>query len=196
MGDSLVARAEQYAVKHDQQNLRMDSKIRVHWMGKGGMVWAGLLQKIQYEMLHKANPAMIIIHVGGNDIVRINGVQFAMKQKEDIEYLQSVFPKTIIVWSDILPRLVWKFATSDADGPTLDLKRKRVNRRARQAITRIPCGRVMTHKITRNAPNNFLPDGTHLAEEGNNIFIDSIKKAIEQFLFTEGNTNKYVNYDE
>ena len=63
--------------------------------------------KVQWEMLNRPPPVMLVIHVGGNDLVNISQAKMMKKITKDIKYIHSVFPSSYLVWSDILPRSKW-----------------------------------------------------------------------------------------
>ncbi len=152
---------------------------------------ADLLRILQYNMLHKNEPYMIILHVGGNNVATSKLHQFLPGLHRDVKYIQSVFSNTLIVWSDILPRLTWKYAVEHNE-KLLDLKRKRINRSARQAVTLTDKGRIITYKIDRNCTQYFLPDGTHLNIAGNTVFTSTLKNAVQQFMCKGNSQNKYI----
>ena len=56
--------------------------IRVRWFGVRGMAWPDFKNRIQYLMMLKARPFMIVIHLGGNSVVKIKLRTFQKKNQE------------------------------------------------------------------------------------------------------------------
>ena len=153
------------------------------------MRWHQLLPKLQLAMMGYPTPDMIIIHVGGNDITSVTQGKFIKMIKKDINYINSVFPKTMIVWSDILPRLSWRGLDSSVTAyRKIDEKRKRVNRAGRQIIRNLNMGRSIIHEIETKTNGLFLADGVHLSPIGNDIFLNTISEGILSFYRNNDNT--------
>ena len=78
-----------------------------------------------------------------------------------------------MVWSDILPRLVWRGVDNTPENlRKLDLKRKRINRAGRQATRQVMHGKAIIHEI----------DTVHLTPIGNSIFLHTMQEALSMFL--------------
>ena len=87
---------------------------------------------------------MIIIHIGGNDLVQMKQRNLMRKIKKDLQYVASVFSTSYIVWSDILPRAEWRGLESTLDNlKKINKKRKRVNREGRLVASELPLGRAI-----------------------------------------------------
>ena len=153
------------------------------WLGKGGMHWCELLPKFQCTMLFNPQPTMIVIHVGGNDIVATKQARLIKDIKRDINYLASVFPCVKIVWSDILPRKFWRGIENTPDNLIkINEKRKRINRADRQVVRELIHGKAIIHEIDTITSGLFKPDGVHLTLIGNAIFLNTFKEALSLFL--------------
>ena len=139
IGDSLVNHLENWAVKQSKHNLKLEN-TEVLWMGKRGMVWAQLRPLIQYQSMHRSAPAMIVIQLGGNDLSYIGIPELVDNIKSDVKYIQMLYPTSLIVWSDIIPRLSWR-DVEIAFNKQMDLKRKRINRvgRSGEIIVHVSC---------------------------------------------------------
>ena len=72
------------------------------------MHWTQLLPALQYQMISRGQLEIIINDLGGNDINAIAQNKFIKLIKYDIQYVQSVFSSTTLIWCDILPRLAWR----------------------------------------------------------------------------------------
>lgn len=185
LGDSLVYWAEQRALKLGRENLHLESLgLRVQWHGHRGMVWDDLPSKLQWVGLHRM-PKIIIIHLGGNDVVCTLMQKMKRIMRRDFEYLFKNFPNTIIVWSEILPRLCWRFSRTGSDLNALDKKRKRFNMLGRQMLKDNQKGRILKNDITSDCPGLFRRDGCHLSDVGTDLFCNSLQGAIEFFVTSE-----------
>ncbi|MCG8113656.1 MAG: SGNH/GDSL hydrolase family protein [Candidatus Thiodiazotropha taylori] len=170
-------------------NLGINSK-KVVWLGTRGMRWEQIRQKFQLMMIENPQPAMILIHLGGNDLAFIKQAKLMRAIKRDIQYIASVFPSTQIVWSDILPRKSWRgVVTTTINLYKLDQKRKRINRASHQIVRNFTFGKVIVHEID-TTPGLFKPDGVHLSYIGNAIFLNTIQEALLTF-FTNATQNMY-----
>ena len=162
-------------------NLDLDGRT-VHWFGKGSMHWSQLHSTIQLKMLFHPTPAMIVIHLAGNDLVDLKQAQLIKRITKGLSRLRSVFPETLIVWSDILPRTQWRgMDINRCSLETMNNKRKRINRAGRQAVTSFPTGRYICHEIDPQIHGLLKPDGTHLTKIGNSIFLLTFQEALRLF---------------
>lgn len=185
VGDSLIARAEGWAGAVNRSNLNLDqSCFTVQWLGFRGMQWHHLRSKVQWISLH-AKLRMIIVHVGGNNVVWTKMQKMKRIMRRDFQYIFEIFPDTMVVWSEILPRLCWKFAPVNSSKTCWDRKRVRFNQLGRQMVSLNPNGRILKHDITADCPGLFHSDGCHLSDVGNALFCNSFQAAIEFFLTSD-----------
>ena len=106
---------------------------------------------------------MIIIQLGGNNIV--DGPQKDLLEMicSDLQYVQFTFQDTDIVWSDILPRRIWQYAEHDPITlKSLNDKHKRINRGGRLIMREYIKGHSIMHDIDLETNGFFLLDGTHM----------------------------------
>lgn len=99
--------AEDRAIFRNNYNLGLHDR-KVLWFGNKGMHWHELLPKLQHKILFHPRPSMILIHVGGNDLVQVKQVKLMKRIKKDLKYIAAVFPSIFVVWSDVLPRKQWR----------------------------------------------------------------------------------------
>ena len=93
------------------------------------------MPKFQLAMLSNSPPKMILVHLGGNDLTTVKQGKLMGMIKKDLFYMASTFPSAYIIWSDILPRLLWRDITNTPDNlRKMDQKRKRINRAGRQIL--------------------------------------------------------------
>ena len=153
------------------------------WLVKEGMHWSDLLPTFQYAMLFNSKPVLIVINVGGNNLVTIKQAKFIRVINRDLKYMQSVFPMVKFVWSDILPRTYWiGIANTQKNLKVMNDKRRRINRAGRQAVRGLSHGRAIIHELDPTTPGLFKNDGTHLTLIGNAIFLNTFKEALKIFL--------------
>ena len=100
IGSSIITQAEEAAYAKNQGNLRLEGRPLVWKQGNA----LELCPKVQWEMLNRATPVKLVIHVGGNDLVNIRQAKMMKRITKDIKHIYSVFPSSCLVWSDILPR--------------------------------------------------------------------------------------------
>lgn len=182
VGSSIIHWAQKYAQQNIDDNLGLTSQ-RIIWQGIRGMVWSRLYQTIK-EMLKQGNrhPTLLVIHCGGNDIGNphntLKGLQKYMKLT--VSKIIRLLPKTIIVWSHILPRRNWSLCLSNKDGENW---RTRINSALATFVVKNVCGASIKYPdILSTQGTLFRKDGIHLSDLGNEIFVTSLKNALLQFM--------------
>ena len=163
MGDSLVRGAER----------ALDVPLPVIWQGKSS---AGLCEFNELlDGLSGPTPSIIIVHLGTNDLLAVN--EFSMRQPIALSMDRCLmqFPNTLLIWSDILPRVFYFGARSQL---SLERKRRAVNRWARSQGRRRGVG-IMHHPQFRWTETVlYRYDAVHLSPLGNRVFVDNICQAI------------------
>ncbi|KAJ7326847.1 hypothetical protein JRQ81_016606 [Phrynocephalus forsythii] len=141
------------------------------------MTWNALDSFIDVSSMDSPDcpPAIRIIHLGGNDMTHMSGKALILKVIDDLREYHSRFPMTRIVWSAMIPLLVW--------GPVHDPQkmhkfRKGVNREVDNFISN-GLGSVIQHpEITALKPELFWPDGVHLSDMGLEIFLLELQEGL------------------
>ncbi|KAJ8307264.1 hypothetical protein KUTeg_015348 [Tegillarca granosa] len=128
----------------------------------------------------KNPPNFLIVHCGGNDLGRIPLSDLRNLLKQIIQTLAKRLPHTRIIWSQILPRLQWRYSCDP-----VPWRRKRVN----SVIARVSicCGGayIKYPDITVHSPSLFQSDGVHLSSVGTHCFLNSLQGAIEYFSLSQ-----------
>ncbi|XP_045210665.2 uncharacterized protein LOC123562078 [Mercenaria mercenaria] len=125
VGDSIPYWAGTHATATGKPNLNIEG-VSVAWWGKRGMGWSGFRQHIETQVLLSSPPRIIIINLGGNDLLQFKTPDIGNLIRQEIVYLRDAFPQTMIIWLDILPRQVWP--GSRGGYIPIETKRKRLNR--------------------------------------------------------------------
>ena len=99
------------------------------------MIIQDLHSSLQYGMLQSGLPLMILLHLGGNNRDNTNTWKIVCKAKSNIKYIFRNFPGSLLVWTDILPRLYWRNTDNTIQSlKAMDLKRKKVNRMIKSIV--------------------------------------------------------------
>lgn len=176
MGDSIPCWAGRQATTLGKPSLETGACIR--WKAVRGLGWPGLRKAIEVDVLFEPPPQLLIIHLGGNDLVNMTNWQLKNVMDKEMRYLKAAFDGCQFVWLDILPRRVWHGAH---DLRAIEQKRKRVNRMGRQ-LTRAICGGTFVSCSIQAVDNCFRADGIHLNEVGLEFYLGFLRDTILQHL--------------
>lgn len=169
VGDSLVRWAQR----------PLDVSVPVRWRGRSGARLCDLSSLISSMPANAPPPAIIIVHLGTNDLLTID--VFSVRQSISLFMadLKAQFPDTIICWSDILPRVFYFGARSQR---AMEQQRKVINRWARACSRRIGC-QVLNHpQFAWTELSLYRFDGIHLSEAGNAVFCNNMAAHIKCIL--------------
>ena len=180
MGDSIVKHGGNYARKLGCEQLGQ-SKYRIVWDGTSSMRWEQLLPRLQFLVLTRGLPRIIICHVGGNNIDSVPQLSLMQTIRDDLKYIHSVYGSAMLIWCDILPRLFWRNNETD-DSKTLNLKCKRINRAAHQYMQDFSLGQTLTPHILWYMSELFDNDGVHLSEFGKLTYIHTFRNLIHKII--------------
>lgn len=176
LGDSIVFWAGVRAVSRHYANLRLPGDLQLGWYGIRGMSWGDFLHSLQLRVLFEQPPKMIIINLGGNDLISSDNLEIMNWIVQGIHYLHSAFPDAFIVWSDILQRLTW--GNNYQSTIQTEYKRRRINRFGRHQVRLLQKGDILVHDIDFNTPGFFRNDGIHLSNVGLDMYLDAIREKI------------------
>lgn len=126
---------------------------------------------------------ILVIHAGGNDICSMRMDDLLMLMRTDLERIPGFFQNVILVWSEMVPRVVWQGAR---DGEAVDRARRNINARMARFV-RLRGGVVVRHRDLEG-DNRLLmeDDGVHLNGRGLDFFLAGLLRGIEQALFLLG----------
>ncbi|XP_054880618.1 uncharacterized protein LOC129355092 [Poeciliopsis prolifica] len=180
-GHSLVYWAESRAKSPEVgMQLGMDpNKVTIWWKGIQGMTWSQLLPQLHQLKITWPNPDALIVHLGGNDLSTESPTNLLASVKKDMASIRSIFPHCLLVWSDILPRRVWRHSP---DSYEVDLVRTTVNRRIHSIVSDLG-GISVNHDNIRCGTNTGLyrGDGIHLSPKGIDVFNLNLQEFLEKW---------------
>ena len=156
--------------------------VSILWIGRRGMSFHNLKETLYSELASKAAPKYIVIHVGGNDLRSTDIKEFKKLIDRDISELANFLPDTVLIWSDILPRISWGKDVDLAETKRIEIKRKRLNRRCRECVISWGGKYIIHRDITPFEPTLFYVDGIHLSDRGNDIFLNVLQASLETFM--------------
>ncbi|XP_050814703.1 uncharacterized protein LOC127053658 [Gopherus flavomarginatus] len=154
-------------------------RARVSWLGTKDMLWDELLSLIQSVVQRGVLPDVIIIHLGENDLAHQSRLGLIKTMKNDLTTLCSMFPKTKIVWSTLLPR-TWPVL--DKPPGVVEKSRKIIIKELSKFCSMFGISVLRHDQIMYSSSELFSPNGVHLSEIGEGIFNASLREAIESCL--------------
>ncbi|XP_044151085.1 uncharacterized protein LOC122939149 isoform X4 [Bufo gargarizans] len=148
----------------------------VRWIGRRGMVWGSVLQEVHRQARLDRVPDILVLHVGGNDL----GVRPCRELIRDIRFdflrLWSLFPSVVTVWSDIVPRKVWREARSVE---RLNKARIKLNRVIGRFCAKHGAVVVRHPELEAGTGGFWRQDGVHLNAVGIDLWSLDLQGGIE-----------------
>ncbi|CAI5663223.1 unnamed protein product [Oreochromis niloticus] len=174
IGSSYIRRAEIKEIFGE--NLGLNAKVQ--WFGKRGMQWRGVLPRFYEELSTQSPPDILVIHAGGDDLGLSSAYKLSSVIEKELIQLHTEFPSMTIAYSSINERQVWRYGNPGK----IDKDRKIVNASIRMTVDRFN-GVIIEHPHIRFFNNSiFLPDGVHFTKKGSELFLTSIRTAIQKSL--------------
>ncbi|XP_062572705.1 uncharacterized protein LOC134234656 [Saccostrea cucullata] len=182
VGSSIIKWAFYYARKSfDGVDLGLKRrKYRIFWQGKGGMKWFDLIPKIKLLLRYESPPKILIIHCGGNDIGKIPLLQLRSNMCSTLKNLEELLPNTTIGWSNILPRISWRFSSNSK---SQNLATVRLNNFMNHLVTVNGGFFIKYPEITWDSNEMFSSDGVHLSYIGNCFLLYNLQMALQEYVF-------------
>ncbi|XP_077148455.1 uncharacterized protein LOC143809219 [Ranitomeya variabilis] len=157
--------------------------VDVIWRGLRGMMWSQVLPEIVHISRMASSPTIVLIHAGGNDLASFSLVELLTLIRSDMDKFPMFFPLMRLVWSEIIPRLVWRGAR---ELNAMERSRRTLNQRISRFV-RFKNGVVVRHHRLEGDNSGFLlPDGVHLNEAGLDIFLNGIREGVVQAMHSLG----------
>ena len=181
VGSSIVKNAFVHARQsYDGVHLGLKRRnVKVWWQGKGGMKWAEVLPRIKYLLTFESPPKVLIIHCGGNSIGQVLSHKLRLQIKSGIIEISSLLPETKIVWSQILPRQIWRYSDN---AKSMNLTAARINNFAASFCCKLGGAYIKYPEISWDERGMFNSDGVHLSPIGNDIFLHHIQSSLLEIL--------------
>lgn len=158
--------------------------LALWWQGYSGLKFTQLKCKLNLLCNINTAPAYLLIHCGGNDIGRLALGDLRNVMKCTITYLSRQLPNTRIIWSQILPRRNWRFSQNCK---AMEQGRRRINSALAAVVIKAGGAYIKYPDILCDNSSLFQPDGVHLSDIGNDIFLNTIQAALEYFHSNMGN---------
>ncbi|CAG2204608.1 unnamed protein product [Mytilus edulis] len=153
------------------------------WIGQRGMKWGDLNRVFEQRLLNRPLPSFLVIQLGSNDLGILTSEKLFSDIECDLLRLHALYPALKIIWSDILMRRYWHNANC---GQAIEKARKRVNLRVKNLVLSIGGCAIRHSNIRAKESNLFRYDGTHLSKIGNDIYLNNLQGALEQFMRSGG----------
>lgn len=158
-------------------NLGLETQnMKLWWQGYSGITLLNLRRKLKVLFKVGDKPNYVLIHCGGNDIGR--SCMHVLRYCVDniVHDIHKHWPSTKIIWSEILPRRVWRYSDNAA---AMNRARKRLNNYAATKVCQAG-GSYIKYADLRSADNKlFCSDGVHLTALGNDILLNELSAQLE-----------------
>ncbi|XP_068092115.1 uncharacterized protein [Hyperolius riggenbachi] len=181
VGHSYVSRGARRAdVRPEGRQLGFPrDQVRIRWIGFPGMVWPSLLPELHTLARLDRPPDILVLHVGGNDLAARSTRVVIKEVKFDFLRIRSLFPETIVVWSDIVARGYWRLANSVLK---INKARIKLNKEVARFFIRNG-GLAIRHFELEEEIELFLKrDGVHLNDIGMDLWALGIEDGIQRAL--------------
>ncbi|KAJ1213212.1 hypothetical protein NDU88_000850 [Pleurodeles waltl] len=173
-GDSIITQAADRFKKQKETNqISTNEKISFCWFGYENLRLDELREKVlEQKRLAQVPPDAFILHLGGNDLVHLEGQRVKEGLTSLHSWLSALFPDCLIAWSEILPRLFW---ASGVSTNAMNLVARGINNELASLPPDKSFKSVLRHpKLTKSSPSYFHPEENLLSESGIDIFIESL----------------------
>ncbi|XP_071976202.1 uncharacterized protein [Engystomops pustulosus] len=153
------------------------------WRGIKGLKCLQVLSEVVAIGKQSPGPTVLVIHAGGNDMCSTRLAALVLVMKSDIERFAAFFSDLVVVWSEVIPRVIWNGARNpESIERACRMLKMRVSR-----FVRSRCGMVIRHRqLEGDNAGLMLDDGVHLNDIGLDIFLSELQDAIERALFLVG----------
>lgn len=134
-------------------------------------------KQIGIMMRYEDDPQFLLIQFGGNDIGKYKVGILRNKLKNEREWLQKKLPNTVVIWSQVLSRCSWRYSPNKL---AMEKCRLRINSSVASFVLKRG-GCYIRYPDIKPTQSSMLPDGVHLTDVGNNIYLNTLAGALETF---------------
>ncbi|XP_077158249.1 uncharacterized protein LOC143819938 isoform X2 [Paroedura picta] len=175
VGHSIVYWAGRYAAESGwTEHLGLED-AQCWWIGHRGMKWRALLSAISTAVHRWGSPSIVAIQLGENDLPETPGCRLIHSISDDLLVLRHRLPKSVLLWSELLSRQVWRGASKAS---VVNRTKAKVNRSVAKVMQGLG-GRVIRHPdIDWHLAALYRPDGVHLSDWGHDVWLHSIRWAL------------------
>ncbi|KAM4020533.1 uncharacterized protein ACNLHF_000922 [Anomaloglossus baeobatrachus] len=182
LGNSFVAKAlEKVSLVPDGRQLGFPlSEATIRWLGFNDLPWRSVIPTVVRYSHSNQPPDILVIHAGWEDIYSGVCILDLIKNiKCDISRLMLLFPRVVIVWSEIMTR---PRCPEGKNRNTLNRACRNVNKLL-QVYLEHKWTVVAHHMVPEDDLSHlFEEDGVCLNSVGNDIWCAGIKKGINKAL--------------
>ena len=152
--------------------------VNILWQGRSGLTLDRLTNHIRTLLSLEDPPNYILFHIGGNDLgcKKLGYLHYLLERF--LSWLSKTMPDSMLMWSQILPRLNWRYSNNLA---VMDKCRRRLNSSNGAHINRNR-GCYICYPDFKATKQFISTDGVHLAKPGNAIFLNTIQGGLETFI--------------
>ena len=152
--------------------------VNLWWQGKGGLTLREVVPRLRLLLQYEAAPNYLVLHVGGNDIGQYPFKIVRQRLLTVLVEIQTLLPDTILVWSMILPRLLWR---NELSNKALEKCRIRLNSMAVNLIKGFG-GKYIRYPELLSKNSGLYVDNVHLSHIGNDLLLYRLQQAIQTFM--------------
>lgn len=183
IGDSIVRRAACYLLSHAPY-MDLGLSADVVWKGRGGRRLSHMQQVLEgIKSSGLQDPDVIVLACGGND-VGVSGDLYMLRHmaRTVITRTNKLFPRAVIVWSDIVPRHHWQYMGCQKAAAKV---RRKVNATAGKVVKGLG-GVTVTHPLIRwddlSCYRLAVNDPVHLSNKGLHLLCTAWAQAVRELL--------------
>ncbi|XP_029463894.1 uncharacterized protein LOC115094935 [Rhinatrema bivittatum] len=147
--------------------------VEVLWMDKQGLHSDELIPALLRQAEVQPWPDALVIHLGSNDFEQIPGIRLIKCMKKDFIFINSVYPNTKIIWSDIIPNRRRRHEKC------LDRSRRKVNKQISDFVRSLGGIQIRHEFFSAECASLYNDDGIQLSDIGNDLFNMMIQGAIK-----------------
>lgn len=159
--------------------LALGDVAHIDWLAKRGMCWGQFFPAVLEYIAVNLLPQVIVVHLGENDLGQRTSMSLRLQARKDFNSLVRQFPGITILWSDMLPRRVWQWASSVK---RIEVARKRVNAYLGRVIMELGGAAIHHPSIGFEEPALYRGDGVHLSPMGYGRFLSELQQGLNLFL--------------